>query len=375
MRYEASEGNEAMQWWARLRGESKQTVPAPGEPSQFPEHAFNRRQQLDADIKLGWLELWVGVGRNQSWPWLDVAVRIGKGWGVFVDHYGPLIKRPDFIAFVPALRDFVEGRQDEVSLRSLGGSMWITLRCDAQGWLRGEAGFTHGVNGQTARFAVWEESLREALPAAEAVVSRITAGAGWGWVPRLGRPDLAPRAALLDPPEPTSSFEGWDRGWGDGEDVAFEYEVDGYGWYGGTIIVGDRRGDFGGGYLTDSKGDLLRAALMLLAGQKRVDVTCHAEPTLTRIEFETIILRTEEGPEPGVPGATQTGCLIRIREIDETGDGDVPEFEAIARSTRAVAEAIYAMALELFRDGAGPWSDAMAALEGALASVPRKPGD
>jgi hypothetical protein len=70
------------------------------------DQAIERRRTLDADIVLGQLELWVGVGRNLSWPWIDVAVRVGRGWGTpFVDLNGPMVKRPDFIAFVPALRD------------------------------------------------------------------------------------------------------------------------------------------------------------------------------------------------------------------------------------------------------------------------------
>jgi hypothetical protein len=70
------------------------------------------------------------------------------------------------------------------------------------------------------------------------------------------------------------------------------------------------------------------------------------------------------------------GCIIRIRQIDDSsGEPLEPEFEALIRSPRAVAEAIYRMALTHFRHGAGPWSDAMAALEGALATVPRDPGD
>ncbi|RYE03369.1 MAG: hypothetical protein EOP61_04975 [Sphingomonadales bacterium] len=362
-----------MGWWTRKRQDQGAL---PGVQPRLPKTAFARRRALDADIKLGWLELWVGVGRNQAWPWLDLAVRAGKGWGVFLDHYGAFIQRPDFIAFAPLLRDFAEGRLNEVRLQSTGGSMWLALYRDEPGWLRGEAGFTHGPNGQTVRFAVWEDSVREAVPAFEAVVARIREGANWGWVPRLRAPDPSPRATLLQAQEPPSKFEAWDSGLQPEEDLRFHYEVDGYGWYAGTVAVGQRYGYFGGSWMTDSKGDLLRAALMLLAGQKRVDILCNAEPGRTRVEFEPQTLRIEAGPELGVAGTPQEGCWIRIREIDyQTGEAMEPEFVALARSRRAVAEAIYAMALELFKDGAGPWSDAMAALEGALAAVPREPTD
>lgn len=361
-----------MAWW----GKDKQTIAEPGDQAPFPETAYGRRQALPADIKLGWMEIWVGVGRNQAWPWLDVAVRVGTGWDNVLDHHGGFFKRPDFIAFVPKLRDFVEGRLDEVWLRSTGSSMSLKLQRQEPGWYRGEASFDRGHNGITVRFKMWDESLAAAVLAAEATLARIKAGTNWGWVPKLGRPDTKPRAALLEVSQPPSNFPAWESGWGDGEELSFEYEVDGYGWYSGAIVVGEQRGYFGGSSLTDSKGDLIRAALLLLAGKDRVDIMCTSEPGLARIEFETMTLRTAEGPELGVPGPTQTGCVIRIRGIDHFTEAEEEvEFAAIARSPRAVAEAIYQVMLELFKDGAGPWSDAMAALEGALATVPRKAGD
>lgn len=361
-----------MRWWGKDRRAAADTR---GQP-RFPETAYSRRRRLGADIKLGSLELWVGVGRNQSWPWLDIAARVGKGWGVFVDHHAPMIKRPDFAAFLPHLRDFAEGRADEVTMQSTGGSMRLTLRRDEPGWLRGEAHFTHGPNSQTVRFSLWDDSVREAVPAFEAAVARIEAAWTPRWTPKLGKFDMTPRAALLEKELAPSQFKAWESGLGNGADVRFDYEIDGYGWYNGTITVGEERGYFGGGYLTDAKGDLIRAALLLLTGKQSAEVMCHAEPGLTRIEFQTVTLRMAEGPEPGVPGAVQEGCWIRIREIDyQTGEEKAPEFEALARSVRAVVEAIYQMGVRVFEDDGGPWSDAMAALEGALASVPREPGD
>ena len=80
--------------------------------------------------------------------------------------------------------------------------------------------------------------------------------------------------------------------------------------------------------------------------------------------------------ESGMPERHLYACRIRIREIDyQTGEEREPDFDALACSPRAVAEAIYRMALEHFRDGAGHWSDPMAALEGALATVPRNVED
>lgn len=339
------------------------------------EQALLRRRELEPDIVLGQLELWIGVGANLSWPWIDVAVRIGKGWGVFLDLNGPMVKRPDFLTFVPALRDFVEGRRDDVALASYGGSMRITLLRDENGIRHAEAWFKHGANTQTVMFSVWEESLCNALAPAEAAAERVRTARTTGWVPDPGRLAFLPHATGLEPPDKLQHFEAWDSGLVPDGDVRFDYEVDGYGWYGGNIHVGDKRGEFGGGWLTDFKGDLLRAALALLAGETRVIVTCQGEPGLTLIEFSTALLRSEVTDED-LPERAVHGCWIRIRDLDEaTGEEKGVEFEALARSPRAVAEAIYHMAAAQFEHGAGFWSDAMAALEGALATVPRKPED
>jgi hypothetical protein len=153
-----------------------------------------------------------------------------------------------------------------------------------------------------------------------------------------------------------------------GEDVEFDYAVDGYGWYSVSVRTDSKAGGFGGGYLTDPMGDLLRAGLVLLAGAPRAELTCDSEPALTRVEFERVLLGTDDSVPWG--GRARYGCRIRIGEVDDFGGAlQGPEFEALCRSPRAVAEAIYRMAVPHFRHGAGPWSDAMAALEGALAAV------
>jgi hypothetical protein len=337
------------------------------------EQAIERRRALEADIALGQLELWIGVGRNLSWPWIDVAVRVGKGWGApLLDVNGPLVKRPDFVSFVPALRDFAEGRRDDALLASLGGSMRVTLRRSEPGWLYGEAWFQRGPNSQTVSFGLWEGVLAAAAEGAEAALERVKSARELGWVPEPDRLTLFPSATDPAEPEAPRRFEPWSSD-ARGEDVRFDYVVDGYGWYSIEIRVGDRRGGFGGGYLTDPMGDLLRSALLLLAGGGRAELMCNSEPGLTRVEFvrEPVRLDVEES---GMPEPQVYGCRIRIRDADRPA-GEEAEYDALARSPRAVAEAIYAMALAHFKDGAGPWSDPMAALEGALATLPRKPDD
>jgi hypothetical protein len=332
--------------------------------------AFDRRQAQDADIVLGQLELWIGVGANVSWPWLDVAVRIGKGWGTFLDLHGPMVQRGDFAAFVPALRDFAEGRRDDALLASLGGSMRVTLRRSEHGSLHGEAWFSHGPNSQTVSFSLWDGSLRTAVPQAEAALERVKRDQASAWMPAPDLIQRLPRATGLEPPQGPTRFEAWESGLTPARELRFDYTVDGYGWFSLDVRADDQRGEAGGGYLTDAMGDMLRAALAMLAGARSARVTFNAEPGLQRLELEVVALSMDV-TDAGMPARHRRGCWIRLRDIDHnTGaDGEV-EFEALAGSPRAVAEAIYDMGARHFADGAGPWTAPMAALQGALATVP-----
>ena len=335
--------------------------------------AAERRREQDPDILIGPLAMWVGTGEGQSWPWIDVAVRIGEGWERVVDLHGPMLQRPDLLALAPAIREFAERKRDDVALASIGGSMRLLLRRSEYGSLRAEASFDRGRISQTAAFALWDGALWRAVEGAERMAKRLEESQ-WGWRPsgepgsdsRLPRESGVDEDAKEDDRPPAGP---WDSGLGPGEDVEFDFEFDGYGWYGIAVRTGTAEGGFGGGYLTDPMGDLLRAGLALLAGAPRAELTCNAEPVLTRVEFERVLLALED-PAPRDSRA-RYGCRIRIREVDEAGgEPKGPDFDALCRSPRAVAEALYRMALPHFRHGAGPWSDAMAALEAALAAVP-----
>jgi hypothetical protein len=336
--------------------------------------AKERRQSDEPDIVLGHLSLWVGTGEGFSWPWLDLAVRIGEGWEKVVDVHGPLVQRPDLLAFLPALREFVEGRQADLLLASTGGPMRIILHRSEFGSISGELWLRRSATTQTILFPLWEEALPVALKGAEATAERL-ADVNLGWRPGppagLGDPLLPRDSGIVEPGDPPSQPQPWDAELGTGEDVAFEYTHDGYGWYAVEVRVGQSVGGFGGSYLTDSMGDLLRAGLALLARAPRVELSCNAEPGLTRVEFERVAL----GADLSQSGRLhyREGCRILIRELGQSGSEQPPEFDALCRSPRAVADAIYRMALPHFAAGAGPWSDAMAALEGALARVPRDP--
>ena len=338
------------------------------------EKAVDRRREQEPDIVIGPLAMWVGTGEGLSWPWIDVAVRIGTGWEKVVDLHGPMVQRPDLLALAPAIREFAERKRDDVTLASIGGSMRLMLRRSEYGSLRGEASFNRGRVSQTVSFTLWEETLSPAA-GAEATAQRLKE-AQWGWTPSpewLGADGLLPRDSGIEEgePEDRQPIGPWDPGLGAGEDIEFEYVVDGYGWYSIRLRTATKAGGLDGGYLTDPMGDLLRAGLSLIAGASRAELTLDAEPALTRLEFERVLLSLDDtAPQRA---RTRHGCRIRIREVDDYPGGEThePEFEALCRSPRAVAEAIYRMALPHFRDGAGPWSDAMAALEAALAAVPQ----
>ena len=334
-----------------------------------------RRRTQPPDLSIGPLAFWVGTGNGLSWPWLDLAVRVGEGWERIADVHGALVQRPDFLEFLAALRAFIAGDRADAALGSIGGSLRLLLRRSDQGSLRGELWLQRGGNSQTVIFSLWKGVLPAALADAEALAARMAAEER-GWRPTPGRvlPDdpFLPRDSGIDDPEPDRPPpEGWDAGLAPADEVAFDYVVDGYGWYGVEIRVGDRTGGFGGGYLTDPMGDLLRAALVMLADGDRAELICNAEPGLTRVEFTSEILGVDV--DAGGRASRRDGCRIRIREIDHHSGAaaEAPEFDALCRSSRAVAEAIYRMALRHFMDGAGPWSVPMAALEGALAAVPR----
>jgi hypothetical protein len=336
--------------------------------------AYQRRQSDEPDIVLGHLFLWVGTGEGHNWPWLDLALRIGKGWEKVVDVHGPFIQRPDLLGFLSGLRDFVEGSRADLLLGSIGGPMRIILRRSKFSSLSGELWLGRSSITQTILFPLWEDALPVALKGAEATAERLAdMDLGWRPGPPTGLGDaLLPRdSGIVEPGGAPSQLQPWDAGLGTGEDVAFEYTHDGYGWYAVEVRVGQLAGGFGGSYLTDSMGDLLRAGLALLARAPRVELSCNAEPGLTRVEFERVALGADLSQSGQL--RCREGCRILIRALDQEGREQPPEFDALCRSPLEVAEAIYRMALPHFAAGAGPWSDAMAALEGALARVPRDP--
>lgn len=334
------------------------------------EAAEERRTMLPPDIKLGWLSLWIGESANRTW--LDVAAEVRESSVDIIAMHGPLVQRRDFLAFLDALEIFAAGAADEAMLWSEGGSLRLHLARPEAGWMRMSVWLRWGRVEHSIVFRLWEEALEVAVTGAAQARERL-ARSNRGWRPRL---PVALTGDRPGPPEPIrvaaqapdNRFADWDSGIQTG-DVSFRYAVEGFGWYGVDVRIGELRGEFGGGYLTDAMGDMLRGALAMLAGAQRFEFTCNAEPGLTRVAFERVQLRVVGGTRASTRAIH--GCRVLVQEIDHFNgtDGEV-EFDAVCHSPRALAEAIYRMAAEHFVDGTRPTNPAaLAALEGALVAV------
>ena len=346
-----------------------------------PDNAEERRRRLKPDITFGRLALWVGNSRGRTW--LDIALRVGDEYETLAENQGPLLQRRDLKAFPEILAEFENQEDGEVQLTSDGAGLAIALKRYAHS----EANYCivqlrRGDLNQRISFAVTRSHLTTALADLRAVIERIEREDAPRWRPTPQQIDMSgeedPATAwdgpaappLVKPPSPPlPPAEPWDAGLGEGEMVAFDYVVDGVGWFAVTVRAGPTKGGFGGSsWITDAMGDLLRAGLALLAGAARAEVICDAEPFITRVEFERVLLKQETGRDGRLREIH--GCWIRIREIDhQTEEPGPAEFEALCRSPRQVAEALYRMALPHFADHARSDYLTMAALEGALQGV------
>ncbi|MFL9842030.1 hypothetical protein ABS767_13730 [Sphingomonas sp. ST-64] len=334
------------------------------------ETGAERRAALPPDLKLGWLSLWIAEGGKQTW--LDMAAEVRESSFDILAFRGPMVQRSDFIAYAGDLEAFAAGSVDAAALRSQGGSLHLKLSRSEPGWMRLHVWLRWGHVEHNFTFGIGQDALNEAVAGARATMQRLE-NAGRGWRPRLLATIAADPAGTPEPikvPQPASDdrIEDWDSGIETG-DVTFRYEIDGYGWYGVEVRIGDATGEFGGGYLTDAMGDMLRGALAMLAGAHRFEFTCNAEPGLTRVTFERVDLRVVGGTR--LSARAVHGCRVRVQEIDHFSGADAQvELDAVAHSPRALAEAIYRMAAPHFTDGAQPTNPAaLAALEGALLAV------
>lgn len=334
------------------------------------ETATERRDALPPDIKLGWLSLWIGASGRATW--LDIAAEVRESSIDILVFKGPLIQQADLKPFVLALEGFAAGSTDEAVLASLGGSLRITLSRSKSGWMRLHAWLIWGRVEHNFTFGLWQEALDQAVSGARMTLARIEA-ARRGCRPRFLELFVrsgpgAPQPVSVTLPETSDRIEDWDSGITTG-DIAFRYEIDGFGWYGVEVRVGDEVGEFGGGYLTDALGDMLRGALAMLAGAPSFTFMCHAEPGLTRVTFERVQTRGIGGTR--MTARTLYGCRVLVQEINHLNGSDgTVEFDAVCHSPRALAEAIYRMAAPHFATGTHPTNPAaLAALEGALVAV------
>lgn len=334
------------------------------------EAAAERRETLAPDIKLGWLSLWIGESAKRTW--LDVALEVRESSFNIIAMHGPMVQRTDFNAFLDAMDAFAAGASDEAMLASDGGSLRLHLTRPQPGWMRLSLWLRWGRVEHSIVFGLWQEALDIAIAGAVPTRARLARG-NRGWRPKLVAILSGDRAGLPEPipaalPVSDNRIADWESGTETG-DVSLSYTVDGHGWYGVDVRIGDAHGEFGGGLLTDAMGDMVRGALSMLAGAQRFVFTCNAEPGLTRVTFERVHLRVIGGTRTSARSVF--GCRMLVQEIDhfDGADGTVT-FDAVCHSPRALAEAIYLMAAEHFANGTHPTNPAaLAALEGALVAV------
>jgi TonB family protein len=152
----------------------------------------------------------------------------------------------------------------------------------------------------------------------------------------------------------------------DAAEVEFDYHVDGVGWFGVGVHIGAKEDGFGGGWLTDYMGDLLRAGIALASGIREAQATFNSEPFINRLEFEVVTLNQSHRARNNEWTANDA-CWVRLREIDY--QNLIPqhvEFEGLCYSPLAVAEALYRMAYPLFEQNVRTDYPTFAALAAAL---------
>jgi hypothetical protein len=341
--------------------------------AEEPALATARRNRLPPDIALGSLSLWIG---RSPYSWLDVAVRVASYANLIAEQAGPLIQRRDLAAWDATLAWWEGEEKGEARLASEGASLGIRLTRYADFEANYcEVRLSRSIFEQRISFAISRQHLVEARAGIQAVMERLKRDDEGQWRPFpasvLSPPGPAPAAPPREPQPPV-----WDSGLGEGVDVSFDYVVDGVGWFSVAVTAGGEESGFGGSsFMTDAMGDLIRAGLSLLGGARRVEVTCDAEPFLTRVEFERVLLRSDASAE-GRPAVDAYGCRIRIIDIDPPG-GPAEELrlDVLCRSPRHVAEALYRMAVPHFEQGVRNGWLSLAALEGALRAVASAEGE
>jgi TonB family protein len=161
----------------------------------------------------------------------------------------------------------------------------------------------------------------------------------------------------------------------DAAEPDFEYIIDGVGWMAVHARIGTKEGGAGGSsWMTEPMADLLRAGTALAGGVRRIEIGFNAEPFLSRLEFEVETLNSSVmGRGEGGRWTATDACWIRARDIDHftMEPSPEPDFEALAYSPLAVAEAIYSMALPLFEQNDRGDFPEFAALVAAIAAARR----
>jgi hypothetical protein len=149
--------------------------------------------------------------------------------------------------------------------------------------------------------------------------------------------------------------------------IALEFVDEGAGWFHLNVRAGDTEYCVGGSsYVTRPIGDLLRAALAMVADADRADVWFNAEPSVLRLTVRRELLNRTESGDGWEP---EWGCRVMATWVDQNTlvDGD-PEFDILCWSPIAFARATLQMAKPHCREDAVSFRP-FVALEGALRAV------
>ena len=323
------------------------------------------------DVVLGTLNLWFegALGAN---GWLDVVAWVGDHFQTLLHTRGPLIRKPDLAGFGAALADLADQEEGEaylpaidfslglhikrrrypggsfctVALRSCAGDQTISIHCDPARFLEAAEGVRAALERLAqARARAWTPALLGGPPETRERLARLVGAVGSNPAPdRPTRPAPPPPPPVVAGPTPE-----------------FRFSVEGLGWHGLTIRVGDAEHEAGGSDIGGNLDDLIRAGLMLASGAYRAEVVFNAEPMLTRLEFETLY-RTDDLP-PFRP------VVLRVLEQNHDSAPSTIELETICDSALGVAQALYRMALPHYIANDRVDRFAFAALEGALAAI------
>ena len=319
------------------------------------------------DVTLGTFRLWI-EGPQGSSGWLDCVAYVGDHFQTLMHTRGALMLKADLDAFGAGLSrvardeasDAILPRSGPLGLRVGRVSPGSTPFC--------EVGLGTTAGEQKISLHCRPAQLQAAVDGVEAALARLARERAKRWLPAIlgGSTDVPPAPRLVGPvgrkPGPERPAQPKAPPLPAFPEPEFKYVVDGPGWHGVTLRVGDRVHEMGGSDIGADMIDLLRAALALAAGAPRAELVFNGEPDLERLEFEAVYGYGRLPPH----------LPCRIRAVELRGRDAKPgrvAFEAVCLSGLGAARALYRMALPHFIENDRYDRLTFAALEGALAAI------